>query len=252
MRVTFKNLLAISVFGFLVTATIESHDLPNFLSGMMVKYECSADVKTLAGSVVFNMTALHTNTVVEVNENASINIAFNVTSANGELPTEVHDIFFPFQLESYTSTLEAPLEKPEPFYCWPLYLDEGDLAEYKARALFVGEENYDTTFASVGTYHMRSVRTFSTYDVFFDKATGLLVFVEERYGGGGQIPNYIVNYRMEAIETNANFSPPIPLTIPPLYLILTGLLAAALALSVMFALKRRKADNPQLSLRFWW
>jgi hypothetical protein len=229
----------------LVTATIESQDLPSFFSGMIAKYECSADVKTLAGSVVFNMTARYTNTVLEVNGNASIHIAFNVMSANGELPREVNDVFFPFQLESYTSTLEAPLEKPEPFYYWPLYLDEGDLAEYKARGLFVGEENFDTSFASVGTYHMRRAGTYSTYDVFFDKETGLLVFVEERYGGGAQIPKYIVNYNMEAIETNASFSPPIPPTFPHTFLILTGLLlATVLALSVIFALKKRKANNP--------
>ncbi|MCK4424576.1 hypothetical protein KAU93_02735 [Candidatus Bathyarchaeota archaeon] len=246
MRVIFNSVSAVWVFSFLaLTAIVESHDLPNFFSGMIAKYECSADVKTLVGSVVFNMTAQYTNTILEVKENASIHIAFNVTSANGELPREVHDVFFPFQLESYTSTIEVPLEKPEPFYYWPLYLDEGDLAEYKVRDLFVGEENFDTVFASVGTYHMRRAGTYSTYDIFFDKATGLLVFVEERYGGGGEIQNYIVNYSMEAIETNASFSPPIPSTFPHLDLVLIGiLLATVLALSVIFTLKKRKANNP--------
>jgi len=240
MRVTFKNLLAIWVFGFLLTATIESHDLPNLFSGKFAKYECSAEVKTLAGSVVFNMTGRYIYTVLKVNENASIKVDFNVMSANGELPSEVHDVFFPFQLESYTSIINVPLEKPEPFYYWSLYLDEGDLAEYKVRGLFVGEENFDTVFASVGTYHMQKA---GTYDIFFDKATGLLVFVEERYGAS----NYIVSYSVEVIETNANFSPPIALTTPPLHLILIGvIILVALALGVIFALKKRKASKQSL------
>ena len=131
------------------------------------------------------------------------------------------------------------MKKPKAFIYWWLYLDEVDLAEYKTKSLFAGEENFETKFGIVRCYHMRKVSPYSTYNLFFDKSTGLLVYFKETYGGRGPIPNHIITYSMEVVETN--FTPPI-LSALPYYFMLIGIFAAimtAAVIGITLVIKRR-------------
>lgn len=238
--VVFVCIVAMLVCGLVILGeNAKAAELPGFFENMVVQYDCSAKVKTHNEIVVFKMTARYIDTVIKVNENASIQLVFNVTSMNGELPKEVSNVFFPFPLESHLTTLEVPLEKPTPFHYWSIFLDEDLLAEYKEKGRFIGEENFDTRFGTIGAYHMRKVGAYSTYDIFYDKATGWVAYLKETYGGG-QIPNYSVAYSIEVAETNASFSPPIPSTFPVFCLAILGILATVVAVGVLFLIKRGK------------
>jgi len=234
--------LAILVCSFTVlNQTAEAAELPEFLENMIVRYDCSANVKTLGGSVVFNMTARCVDTVIEVNENASIELAFTVISMNGELPVEVSDVFFPFPLEAKNTTIEVPVAQSTQLYS-SIFLDDALFSSYKTKGYFLGEENFDTSFGTVGTYHVRRVGAYQTYDVFYDKATGWVVYLKETYGGG-QIPNYTVSYSIEIAETNATLSPPLPSEFPYVYLLIVGILLAIAGGASVFYFRRRSKTS---------
>jgi hypothetical protein len=222
--------------------TAEAVELPEFFENMIVRYDCSASVKTLGGSVVFSMTARYVDTVIEVNENASIELAFAVTSMNGELPLEVSGFFFPFPLEAKNTTIEVPVAQSTQLY-WSIFLDDALLSSYKIRGLFLGEENFDTSFGTVGTYHVRRVATYNNYDVFYDKATGWVVHLEETYGGGEQISSYLVTYSADIAETNATLSPPLPSESPYVYLLILGILLAVAGGASVFYFRRKKTSQ---------
>ncbi len=228
----------------MATADVSTGELPTFFEDMVVLYDCSAVVNAHNGSVAFNMTGQCSYTVIELDENASIQQVFNITSMNGELPQEVVNVYFPFQLEPHTTTLEVPAENSESHY-WAVFLDEGLFARYKERGRFIGEESFDAQFGTVGTYHIRKVGAYSTYDVFYDKATGWVVFLKETYGGG-QIPNFTVTYVIEVAETNASFSPPIPSQLPDSHLaILAITMITIVAASVFFIFRKRRARKTE-------
>jgi len=219
----------------------EAAELPTFFENMTVRYDCSANVKALDGSVVFNMTARCVDKVIEVNENASIELVFAVVSMNGELPAEVSDSFFPFPLESKNTTIEVTQQTQSSY--WSIFMDEDLFADYKTRRYFLGEENFDTDFGTVGTYHVRRAGAYQTYDVFYDKATGWVVYLKETYGGG-EIPNYTVTYSIEIAETNASLSPPLPSEFPYLYLIILAILIATVtAAGIFFFRKKRQSKH---------
>ncbi len=213
---------------------------------MTFRYNCYANVTTSGGSVVFNMTGQYFDTVVEMNENASIELVFTVISMSGELPAEVSAVYFPFSLDSQSTTIEVPVAQSTQHY-WSIFLDDALLSEYKTKNYFLGEENFDTSFGTVGTYHVRRVGAYQTYDVFYDRATGWVVYLEETYRG--QTPNYTVTYSIEIAETNATLSPPLTYedegtqTFPYSYLLIAGILVAiAGGVSVFYFRRKRKQD----------
>ena len=245
MRFIFIWALAILFCSFTVlNQTAEATELPKFHENMIVRYDCSANVKTLGGSAVFNMTARWVDTVVEVNENASIELAFTVISMNGELPVEVSDFFFPFQLEAKNTMIEVPVAQSTQLYS-SIFLDDALLSSYKTKGYFLGEENFDTSFGTVGTYHVRRVGAYQTYDVFYDKATGWVVHLKETYGGG-QVPSYMVTYSIDIAETNAALSPPLPSEFPYVYLLVAGILLAVAGGAIILNF-RRKSKTSQRS-----
>ena len=221
--------------------TAEATELPEFFENMTVRYDCSANVKTLGGSVVFNMTGQCVDTVVELNGNASIKLVFNVVSMSGELPVEVSDVFFPFPLEAKDTTIEVPVAQSTQLY-WSIFLDDALFSSYKTKGYFLGEESFDTSFGTVGTYHVRRVGAYQTYDVFYDKATGWVVYLKETYGGG-QIPNYSVTYSIEMAETNATLSPPLPEEFPYSYLLIVAILVAVTGGAGLFYFHRKSKTS---------
>jgi hypothetical protein len=224
----------------LLSQNAEAAELPAFFENMAVRYNCSANVKMLNGSVVFNITCQYIDTVVEMNENASIKLVFTVISMNGALPAEVSDVFFPFALESKNTTIEVTQQTQSHY--WSIFMDEDLFADYKTRGYFLGEENFDTDFGTVGTYHVRRVAAYQTYDVFYDKATGWVVYMKETYGGW-QVSNYTVTYSIEMAETNASLSPPLPSTFPYSYLLIAGILLAIAGVASVFYFRRKSKQN---------
>jgi len=224
-----------------LSQTAEAVELPEFFENMTVRYGCSANVRMPSGPVVFNMTGQCIDTVVEMNENASIELVFTVVSMSGELPAEVSDVFFPFPLEAKNTTIEVPVAQSTQLY-WNIFLDDALFSSYKTKGYFLGEENFDTSFGTVGTYHVRRVGACQTYDVFYDKATGWVVCLEETYGGG-QVQNYTVTYSIEMAETNATLSPPLSSEFPYFYLLIVAILVAIAGGAGLFYFRRKSKTS---------
>jgi hypothetical protein len=235
--------LAIICGSVVLSQNAEATELPAFFENMTVNYDCSANVKTLDGHTVFNMTARFVDTVIEMNENASIKLVFILIDMSGELPIEVSDFFFPFPLNSQNTTIEVPVAQPMQSHYSTIFLDDGLFTEYKTLGRFLGEENFETRFNTVGTYHMQRVGAFDTYDVFYDKATGWVVYFRETYGGGGEIPNYTVTYSIEMAETNASLSPPLQSAFPYVNLLTIGVILATIVATSIFLLRRKGKPN---------
>jgi hypothetical protein len=247
LLLAFVCILATVVCNFTVLSqTTEGAELPEFFENMIVRYDCSANVKTPSGSLVFNITCQCIYTVEEVNGNASIEQIFKVISMNGVLPVEVSKVFFLFPLESQNATIEVPIAQLTQSHYWNIFLDDALLTWYKEEGRFIGEENFETLFAKVGTYHVRNVEAYNTYDVFYDKATGWVVYLKETYGGG-KIPNYKVAYSIEITETNATLSPPIPSEFPYHYLLILAIPIAIVAASVFLFRKKRQIKHKDLT-----
>lgn len=222
------------VLSMLVSAVVSKSfaDTPDFFVGMQATYDFSGDVAS-TGETLYRITCVHNWTVLAFLDNVmKVDAQWTITQVEGALPALVVEAYNPFPNASRSESFEFDLSKS---YWW-YYLNDSDdqMMKYK-----VEETSFESQLGDVGCalLHVRNPR--QEWYAFYDKATGLLINLQESF----QVGDYTVTYTASIMDTNASLSPPI--TEPPNHTLLY-MLAVAVAMAVAIgavALRRHRKPH---------